>query len=125
MPAKAPLLVRAMRKARLNSTTGCLVWHGATIHDSPVMTEGGRIVYVRRTVHELFRGGIPPKARVFSFCGDPRCVRLGHLFCATPHTWAWECRSIRQLIVLGYCEKDIREAFGLNEAVELQHLRSL
>lgn len=70
---------------------GCLIWDGTINHyGQPTLhilskAHGNRFIHVRRYLLE--QAGTPalPKRRVYTSCGNRRCVALGHIIAETGH----------------------------------------
>ena len=61
--------------ARTADDAGCLVWlGGAILGRYPVTRLDGRVVLVRRALHELLHGTIPHGSIVHMTCGTPLCI---------------------------------------------------
>lgn len=84
MPSSQPQPVepRLRAKLRINITTGCLEWTGATTRPGwhGRISINGRLVMAHRVAYELWVGPIPVGLSVLHSCDNPPCCNPAHLF---------------------------------------------
>lgn len=66
--------------SKVNKTSGCWLWQGATNPDGYGRFRlNGRIEYAHRVSHRLFKGPVPDGAQVMHKCDVRSCVRPAHI----------------------------------------------
>lgn len=84
MPAPITIPKRLEKYAKRDTSTGCLIWHGAKDYNGYGRgTMGGKTISIHREVYKHYKGEIPDGLLVLHHCDTPSCVEHEHLFVGT------------------------------------------